>query len=412
MEHVYASIDFGSSFIKLAVCELYNNHLNLLAGISVPSSGIKKGLIVNPDLAKKSIAKAFDKAYDMLGIKVSKVIANVPCHLASYKIIKSEVNVTGELITGEDIMNCYKKGVKQFMMLDKELVTVLPIDFKINDKTVMKDPKGFPGSKLSARAMMVMVPKKNVYSVAQIIESLGVEIVDIGISSIGDMYCFKNESISKGISVSLNIGDEITVISLYNKGIPVASRVISIGGKDISSDLSYMYRISEDVSLDIKKRFALASKRNASSSECYDVLNIQGENVTLKQTEVCEIVSSRLSEMFSLIKNEINLLTNKPIQYTIVTGGTSNMLDFEYCLRENMPNATKGVIKLIGARDNQYSTVIGNIIYFLNSLKLKGLDYSMFSEDDMDKLSSPNRQFLDASDGTMLSKVYNYFFGE
>ena len=88
------------------------------------------------------------------------------------------------------------------------------------------------------------------------------------------------------------------------------------------------------------------------------------------------------------------------------------MLDFEYCLRENMPNATKGVIKLIGARDNQYSTVIGNIIYFLNSLKLKGLDYSMFSEDDMDKLSSPNRQFLDASDGTMLSKVYNYFFGE
>ena len=45
MEHVYASIELGSDSIKLAVCELYQKHLNLLAATSIPSRGIRKGLI-------------------------------------------------------------------------------------------------------------------------------------------------------------------------------------------------------------------------------------------------------------------------------------------------------------------------------------------------------------------------------
>ena len=36
MEHVYASIDLGSDSIKLVVCDLYQNHLNLLAATSTP----------------------------------------------------------------------------------------------------------------------------------------------------------------------------------------------------------------------------------------------------------------------------------------------------------------------------------------------------------------------------------------
>ena len=58
MKHVYASMELGSSSIKIVVCELYKNHLNLLAASTTPSRGIKKGLIVEPDLAKKSVMLA------------------------------------------------------------------------------------------------------------------------------------------------------------------------------------------------------------------------------------------------------------------------------------------------------------------------------------------------------------------
>ena len=408
MERVYASIDIGSDSIKLVVCELYQNHLNLLAATSTPSRGIKKGLIVEPELVKTSILLAFKQVEEMLGIKIKKVIASIPNHMAEYKIIKGECDVPGDLISAHDMINSYKAGIKANLMPNEEFVTVIPIDFKINDKTVMKDPKGFPGKKLMGRAMMVTTPKKNVYSVASIIESLGVEIVDISVGSIGDINCFRNENLDKNISAVINVGSDITEVSLYNKSIPVSTKIIGAGGNDIDKDLAYMYKIDVKEARKIKENFALASKRNADVSDVYEIVNNDNVKIKINQKAVSEVVESRINEILSLAKDELNDLTNKPIQYIIVTGGSTNMLDFEYCMHDVLPNASKGAVKLIGVRNNKYSTAIGNIIYFLNTLKLKGMNYSMFSEDDMEELSSPK----ESNDDTMLGKVFGYFFGE
>ena len=409
MEHVYASIDIGSDSIKLVVCDLYQNHLNLLAATSVPSRGIKKGLIVEPEYVKKSIALAFKDVEDMLGIKIKKVIANVPNHMAEYKIIRGECDIPGDLITSHDMINSYKAGIRSNLLPNEEFVTVVPIDFKINGKTIMKDPKGFPGKRLMGRAMMVTTPKKNVYSVASLLESLGIEIVDISVGSVGDISCFKNESLDKSISAIINIGSDITMVSLYNKSIPVSTKIIGAGGKDIDRDLAYMYKISVDEARKIKENFALAHVRNADKLDVYETLNNDNVKIKINQLSASEVVMSRINEILTLAKNELNDLTNKPIQYIIVTGGMSNMLDFEYCIHEILPEASKGAVKLIGVRNNKYSTAIGNIIYFLNTLKLKGMNYSMFSEDDMEELSSPRDN---TNDDTMLGKVFGYFFGE
>lgn len=410
MEHVYASIDLGSDSIKLVVCDLYQNHLNLLAATSMPSRGIKKGLITEPELAKKSIQLAFKQVEEMLGIRIKKVIANIPNHMAEYKIIKGECDIPGDLITSRDMMNSYKAGIRSNLMPNEEFVTVVPIDFKINGKTVMKDPKGFPGKKLMGRAMMVTTPKKNVYSVASIIESLGIEIVDISVGSIGDINCFRNGDLDKSISAVINVGSDITTVSLYNKSIPVSTKIIGAGGRDIDRDLAYMYKIDVEEACKLKENFALAYKRNADVHDIYETVNMDNVKIKINQQAASEVVMSRINEILTLAKNELEDLTNKPIQYIIVTGGTSNMLDFEYCVHDTLPSvASKAKVKLIGVRNNKYSTAIGNIIYFLNTLKLKGMDYSMLSEDDMDELSSPREN---TNDDTMLGKVFGYFFGE
>lgn len=410
MEHVYASIDLGSDSIKLVVCDLYQNHLNLLAATSMPSRGIKKGLITEPELAKKSIQLAFKQVEEMLGIRIKKVITNIPNHMAEYKIIKGECDIPGDLITSRDMMNSYKAGIRSNLMPNEEFVTVVPIDFKINGKTVMKDPKGFPGKKLMGRAMMVTTPKKNVYSVASIIESLGIEIVDISVGSIGDINCFRNGDLDKSISAVINVGSDITAVSLYNKSIPVSTKIIGAGGRDIDRDLAYMYKIDVEEARKLKENFALAYKRNADVHDIYETVNMDNVKIKINQQAASEVVMSRINEILTLAKNELEDLTNKPIQYIIVTGGTSNMLDFEYCVHDTLPSvASKAKVKLIGVRNNKYSTAIGNIIYFLNTLKLKGMDYSMLSEDDMDELSSPREN---TNDDTMLGKVFGYFFGE
>ena len=55
MKHIYTSLDIGSDTIKIVVCELHQNKLNLLAASSFKSKGIKKGLITDVELATESI---------------------------------------------------------------------------------------------------------------------------------------------------------------------------------------------------------------------------------------------------------------------------------------------------------------------------------------------------------------------
>ena len=70
-------------------------------------------------------------------------------------------------------------------------------------------------------------------------------------------------------------------------------------------------------------------------------------------------------------------------------------------------NINIGSIKMIGIRDNKYSSVIGNIVYFINKLKLKGQDYTMV-DDGESSVDSYTRSTPDSA----LNKIFGYFFND
>ena len=67
-----------------------------------------------------------------------------------------------------------------------------------------------------------------------------------------------------------------------------------------------------------------------------------------------------------------------------------------------------GKVKLLGASDNRYSSVIGNIVYYINKLKLKGENSTMVDSENETILSSPRKN----TNETMIGKVINFFTNE
>ena len=262
MKHIYTSLDIGSNTIKIVVCELYQNKLNVLAASSFKSKGIKKGLITDVDLAKQSIKSAFNEVEDMLGIKIKKIITSVPSFNAEYNIIKGNIKIDEDHnVTSEDIMRVLEVAVKNNPYTLREMVTVLPIDYSLDDKAFIKNPKGMKGENLGCRAVMVTAPKKSVYSVIGLLEDIGLEVVDISINNIGDLYSFNNNNFADKVGAIVNIGHDTTSVSLYNKSILVKSSIINMGGKNIDNDISYMFKVDIPTSTNLKLKFALAHKK-------------------------------------------------------------------------------------------------------------------------------------------------------
>ena len=412
MRHIYTSLDIGSDTIKIIVCELFENRLNLLAASSYKSKGIKKGLITDVTLAGNSIKEAIKEVEDMLDIKITKVIASVPSYFADYSIVKGSCNIknTDGIVTNNDIIKSLENAIKTYESTNKEMVTILPIDYKLDNNVYDKLPLGESGSVLESRGVIVTTPRKNIYSVITLLESLCLEVVDISINNIGDLYAFSNKEFDDKIGAIINIGSQITNISLYNKNVLVKSAVIDQGGSNIDSDLAYMYKIDKKEAKKIKMKFALAHKKRASIGDVIEVKSTYEERLKINQYEFSEIVMSRIEEILNMAKKELNLLTSRKIDYIIITGGTSNMPDFEYVVNDIFgKNASIGNIKMLGIRNNKYSSCIGNIVYFISKLKLKGKDYTMISDEEANNMS--NSKKINTSD-SMLGKIFGYFFSE
>ena len=144
-----------------------------------------------------------------------------------------------------------------------------------------------------------------------------------------------------------------------------------------------------------------------------DLKDKNGEMKKISQLEVSEVVMSRIEELLTTVKKEINSLTKRQVDYIILTGGTSSLSNFQNIAEEILgPVAKCDSIKILGVRNNKYSSAVGNIVYFINKLHLKGLEYSMFEEEEIEMLNRNKEGLLSISNNSMLGKVFGYFFDE
>ena len=415
VKHVYTSVDIGSDAIKVIVCELYKGKLNLLAATSVKSKGIKKGLIVNADDAQASIKEAMEEIESLLGIKINKVIASVPANNAEFTFIKGEVKIINEnnVVSSDDIVKVLQSSMKAKITPEKEMVTIIPIDFRLDDAEGMQNPLGHKASKLASRAIMVSTPKKNIISVLSVIESMGIEVVDIMINSIGTINALKTREMDSQVGSIVNIGAETINVALYNKGTIVKNSIIPIGSSAIDDNIAKAYNLTLDKARIVKERFAVCHTKYASKNDFYDVVNKDSKKIRINQAEVSALVSKRYCQLLELIVKEITSLSGKQLDYVMFTGGATNAYRFDMLIKDKLgKKASVGSVTMVGLRNNQNSAAVGNIIYFINKLKLKGKEYSMISEEDQDSLSSVNKNTANISSDSMLNKVVGYFFGE
>ena len=165
-----------------------------------------------------------------------------------------------------------------------------------------------------------------------------------------------------------------------------------------------MYKLNISDAIKIKEKFALAHKRYASKSEFIETTNKLDEKIKINQFELSEVIMSRIEEILQKSKYELNFLTNRDVDYIIVSGGTSSMDNFSVVTEEVLGNIAKvGTVKVLGIRNNKYSSVVGNIIYFINKMKLRSIDYSMVDDYEYEE----EHKIIN---NTMLGKVFGYFF--
>ena len=391
MKKIYTGIDLGSFSIKIVVCEVVNNKFHVLAASNTRCKGIKNGLVTDMEEASIYLKKAKKEVEDMLGITIDQAVVTVPSIDKDFDIVEGKVNVEDEnkMVSATDINNVFQDAVLGKVNETKELITITPIFFQVDDKEPVKDPKGMVGESLFVKAVITSIPKENFRNTVNLLKNCGITPVDVTYGIMGDYYEARNIDFDKSVSAIINIGYSKTEVSIFNKGIMIKDEMIDSGSKLIDKDLSYVYNLKRSQARVLKENFAVSNTRYSDVNDTIELTNKNGDDITLNQLEVSEVVEARLVDLLRLAKKQINILTNREISYIIITGGISELAGFEYVV-ENVFDRRCSILDIntMGIRSNMYSSSYGIVKYFHNKLDLRGLSYSMVSEKEANNLIS------------------------
>ena len=409
MSDIYTGIDLGTDSIKIVVSEKVNDKFYVLASISSPSNGIKNGFIVDTKAAISSIKAALREVNELLGIKITKVIACIPPANCKMDIVLGSTKVEDyNEITGVDVSNALLDAIKGQDFTNDELVTAMPINFTVDDTTNVRDPKGLKGSVLETRVVISTVEKEPLYRILEVLKLSGVETVDIAFSSVGDYYTIKNRKYDELVGAIINIGEESTNISVFNKGIQIKNSILPVGSNNVDKDITYVFKAKSSEARKIKENFVVALSNYADSNEKWEFSIDKNTTKELNQVGASKVVEARVREILKLAKNEIKNLTNREIRYIIITGGLSELAGFNYLVEQEFGFVAKVCnITTMGIRHNKYSSCYGITKYFDDKLELRGKHYNMVPKEEVDTMLSIDSSITNEN---MLSKVFGHFF--
>ncbi len=411
MRKIIASLDIGTNSIKLIVGEFLKNTLHILSVSETPTKGIKKGLVANREELIPVLKENFHKAEEMLGIPISEVILTVPSYEVNIIISEGSTTITNpdRIITNQDLIRSMQASSYNKITDDQELLSIIPIAYKINDDEIVKNPLNIIADKLTIKAVLVTSPKEYITPLINVVEAIGIKVIDVIPTAISDIYLLKSSNLGN-VGALINIGEETTCVSIYNKGVLMRADVIELGGANIDKDIAYIYKTTKKDAKRLKEKMGLATSIMAKAEEKETLTDRLGNQITINQKELSEVIESRLEELLALAKKLMNNLTKRNIEYIFITGGTTELKDFNIlCDKVFTKTHILGKINYIGVRNNKYNSALGALLYFNSRLKMKGKEYCCFSLDDLETISG-NAKKVNINEKSILGKLFGYFF--
>ncbi len=326
-EILLAGLDIGTNKTNTLIAELGENDTIEIVGVgSVPSRGIKRGVIVDLEQAAEAIRESVGNAERMAGEQIdSAVVAVNGSHISSFNsqgviaISKEHPEIEEEDI--EKVIEAAKAGV---IAPERELIHVLPREFILDGQKGILDPLGMSGSRLEGKVHIVTGSVTAVQNLLKCMEIAEIEVEELIFGSLacGNAILTKTE---KELGVLLiDMGAGTSDVSVFINDNITYSSILPLGGIQITNDLAIGLKVSIEEAERLKIKYGNVMENYVSPEEVIEVTrHNRGEKEKIAKKYLIDIIEPRVEEIFSLIREELersnyyNIIT----QGVVLTGG-------------------------------------------------------------------------------------------
>lgn len=318
-KNVIVALDIGTTKVCTLIAQKSGQNLEILGVGSHPSIGLKKGSVVNIEKTVESIKASVDEAKLMAGLQnlESATVGIAGNHIYCFNS-SGVVPVKGKEITQNDVDRVIEAAKAVLIPSDREVIHVIPQEFKVDNTTGIRNPVGMCGSRLEVYVHIVTGKTPLIHNLVKCVELAGIEANSVVLQPIASSRSvLSNEEKELGV-VLIDIGGGTTDIAVWKEGSLVHSQIIPIGGSHFTNDLAIALKVPHNEAEKIKLTHGSVIP-DAKKNETY--ITVQGLSGT-KPREVsvgfiAEVLNARAEELIAVVKE---VVTEKNLQLDI-TGG-------------------------------------------------------------------------------------------
>ena len=373
------ALDIGTSKVVCLIGQLTDSHaVEIVALGSYPSSGLKKGVVVNIDATTDAIEKSIDQAKNSFDGKLKNVYVGIAGNHIKSLNSHGIVGIKDKEVTPFDIDRVIEAAQAVAIPSDQKVLHVLPQEFVIDDQDSIREPLGMSGVRLESHVHLVTCANNAIQNIEKCVKRCGITLDGFVLEQLASSYSVLSED-EKELGVCIvDIGGGTTDIAIFNSGSISFTGVIPIAGDQVTSDIAVALRTPTPQAEELKQKYGCAVAEFTTESETIEVAGVGGRAPReLSRKALAEIVEPRYVELFELVKAEIqrNGFDGKIPAGIVLTGGTSKMEGvvelaesiFQTSVRIGVPENFKGMESVL--KNPIYATSLGLLGYGFDQLK-------------------------------------------
>lgn len=308
----------------------------VIGAATTRARGIEFGEIVVMDEAERAVRTAVQAAQKMAGVRLDHVIVTFSGGRPRSYGVHGQVEVEDGAVTEYDVGRVLSEcDIPDFGAGSREAIHALPVNFMLDRKSGLADPRGQMGTKLGVDMHLLTVGSRTIQNVMHCIRRCDLELCDIAISSYTSGLAALVEDEQELGAACIDFGAGTTGLSIFMKRQMIFADAVRIGGTHVTRDICQALHITEQVAERLKTFHGGLISTGMDDRDFIELPSpldeVAGERRQISRSELIGVIRPRMEEILEDVRAMLDASGFEflPGQRVVLTGGGSQLPGLE-----------------------------------------------------------------------------------
>lgn len=303
----------------------------VIGAATTRSRGVKFGEIDTVQETERAIRTAVQAAQKMANIRVDHVIVSFSgARPRSYGLV-GEVSLQTGTVTEQDVARALASCDVPDIGDGREVLHAQPVNFALDHRSGLKDPRGHVGNRLSADMHMLTIEANAIETLLHCVKRCDLELAGIASSPyVAGVSSLVEDEQELG-AACIDMGGGTTGVSIFIKKHMIYADTVRMGGDHVTSDISQGLQIPAADAERIKTRFGGLVATGMDDREQIELESDTGDwehdRRAISRAELIGVMRPRVEEILEEVRGilEDAGFDHLPSQRIVLTGGASQV---------------------------------------------------------------------------------------